>query len=436
MRKMQREILRLAIPNIVTNITVPLLGMVDLAIVGHLPNVSYIGAIAIATMIFNMIYWIFGFLRMGTSGFTAQAFGAGDFREAGRILSRSFTVGISIALLLLIFQRPILSLTMSVVEGSHEMKSIAARYFFVNIWAAPAVLSLYSLKGWFIGMQNSKVPMFIAIAINVVNICMSLIFVFVLDMDIEGVALGTVIAQYTGLAMALWFFFRKYRDISREISLRESLVWRQMVRFFSVNGDIFLRTICLVAVFSFFPIAGSRFGDDTLAINTLLMQFFTIFSYIMDGFAYASEALTGRFIGENSRARLLQSIRGSLAWGVVFTLLFTLVYALFGQNLLYLFTDKREIILMAKDYYLWVLLIPIAGFSAFLFDGIFIGATASREMLYAIAIATGIFFLTYWLLSPTLGNNALWLALILFLFLRGLIQILLLKRGVISKVTE
>ena len=430
---MNREILRLALPNIVTNITVPLLGMVDLMIVGHMPHTSYIGAIAIATMIFNMIYWIFGFLRMGTSGFTAQSYGSGDMEEAGRVLCRSFTVGLAIALILLLLQNPILSLTLSFVEGSEELKAIASRYYFINIWAAPAVLSLYSLKGWFIGMQNSRLPMFIAITINVVNICMSLLFVIVLKMDIEGVALGTLLAQYSGLAMALWFLVGRYSDILRGIDIKGSLVWLQMKRFFSVNADIFLRTICLVAVFSFFPIAGSIFGDDILALNTLLMQFFTIFSYIMDGFAYAGEALSGRFIGERSPIKLRKSIRGIFLWGVILTAVFTLVYATFGHSLLGVFTDKADIILLAKKYYFWVLLIPISGFSAFLFDGIFIGATSSRHMLYAIAVATLVFFATYYSLSTYLGNNSLWLSLLLFLLLRGLLQWAMLKRGVYAK---
>lgn len=427
---MHRQILRLALPNIVTNITVPLLGMVDLAIVGRLGDTKYIGAIAIATMIFSMIYWLFGFLRMGTSGFTAQAYGAGDIKGAADILLRSLLVGLSAALCLIVLQQPIIDLAMSIVSGSEELKAIARRYFFVNIWGAPALLSMYSFKGWFIGMQNSNIPMFIAIVINVVNICLSYIFVFILRLDIEGVALGTVIAQYVGLGMAVWFFIARYHYVVKLINVAQSIVWDEMKRFFRVNFDIFLRTICLIAVFSFFPIAGSRFGDDTLAINTLLMQFFTLFSYIMDGFAYAGEALTGRFIGAADRVSLRRSIRVNFMLGIGLTLIFTLIYSFGGEYLLRILTDKQRIIDLSAQYYLWVLLVPIAGFSAFLWDGIFIGATASRAMLYAIAVATALFFVIYISFVSILGNNALWLALIVFLATRGLGQTLLAKRSV------
>ncbi len=427
---MHRQILRLALPNIVTNITVPLLGMVDLAIVGRLGDTKYIGAIAIATMIFSMIYWLFGFLRMGTSGFTAQAYGAGDIKGAADILLRSLLVGLSAALCLIVLQQPIIDLAMSIVSGSEELKAIARRYFFVNIWGAPALLSMYSFKGWFIGMQNSNIPMLIAIVINVVNICLSYIFVFILRLDIEGVALGTVIAQYVGLGMAVWFFIARYQYVVKLINVAQSIVWDEMKRFFRVNFDIFLRTICLIAVFSFFPIAGSRFGDDTLAINTLLMQFFTLFSYIMDGFAYAGEALTGRFIGAADRVSLRRSIRVNFMLGIGLTLIFTLIYSFGGEYLLRILTDKQRIIDLSAQYYLWVLLVPIAGFSAFLWDGIFIGATASRAMLYAIAVATALFFVIYISFVSILGNNALWLALIVFLAARGLGQTLLAKRSV------
>ncbi len=427
---MHRQILRLALPNIVTNITVPLLGMVDLAIVGRLGDTKYIGAIAIATMIFSMIYWLFGFLRMGTSGFTAQAYGAGDIKGAADILLRSLLVGLSVALCLIVLQQPIIDLAMSIVSGSEELKAIARRYFFVNIWGAPALLSMYSFKGWFIGMQNSNIPMLIAIVINVVNICLSYIFVFILRLDIEGVALGTVIAQYVGLGMAVWFFIARYHYVVKLINVAQSIVWDEMKRFFRVNFDIFLRTICLIAVFSFFPIAGSRFGDDTLAVNTLLMQFFTLFSYIMDGFAYAGEALTGRFIGAADRVSLRRSIRVNFMLGIGLTLIFTLIYSFGGEYLLRILTDKQRIIDLSAQYYLWVLLVPIAGFSAFLWDGIFIGATASRAMLYAIAVATALFFVIYISFVSILGNNALWLALIVFLAARGLGQTLLAKRSV------
>ncbi len=433
---MNRRILNLALPNIITNITVPLLSTVDLAIVGRLGSTQYIGAIALATMVFNTIYWLFGFLRMGTSGFTAQAYGAKDFHKAMQILIRSLTVGLTIASILMIFQRPIIDVAIHIIDGSEEMKSIVRRYYFINIWAAPALLSLYSFKGWFIGMQNSIFPMIIAIGINVANIVLSLVFVYILHLDIEGIALGTLLSQYLGLTIAMVVFIKRYGQLARQVSVLQSIVWAEMRQFFKVNSDIFLRTVCLVAVFSYFPIAGSHFGDNELAINTLLLQFFTLFSYIMDGFAYAGEALTGRFIGAKDSISLKKSIRANFVWGIILTAIFTLIYAFFGNQILSIFTDKEEIITLSAEYYWWVLLVPVSGFSAFLWDGIFIGATASREMFWAIFLATLIFFATYFGLKPYIDNNALWLSLILFLALRGLGQTLLAKKAVFYKLNH
>jgi MATE family multidrug resistance protein len=431
---MHKAILRLAFPNIITNITVPLLGLVDLAIVGHIGDKTYIAAIAIATMIFNIIYWIFGFLRMGTSGFTAQAYGANDMPQAAKILVRSLSVAFFIALLLIVLQIPIFKTIMLLVDGSDQMQSLVFRYFSINIWAAPAILGLYGLKGWFIGMQNAKVPMWIAIFINLLNICLGLFFVFVLKMDIEGVAMGTVLAQYSGLIVGICFFMIKYKSIHKYLNIRESLIFSQMTTFFKVNSDIFFRSICLTTVLAFFPIAGSKISEDTLAINTLLMQFFTIFSYIMDGFAYAGEALTGRFIGAKDNHSLKRCIKLLFVWGIILSLLFVVIYATLGQNLLSFLTDKQEIVVLAKEFYWWVLPVPLVGFAAFLWDGIFVGATASRAMLTTILIATILFFAIYLSLNNIMGNNALWLALIMFLLLRGLAQTFFAKKAIFGRI--
>ena len=300
---MNRRILGLALPNIVTNITVPLLGMVDMAIVGHL-SPAHIGGITIGTSIFNLIYWNFGFLRMGTSGFTAQAYGARRIDESLRILLRAAAIALVIAVLLLLLQWPIAQLSKVIFEGSSEVMHLALTYFFVRIWAAPATLSLYAIKGWFIGIQNSRIPMWIAIALNVVNILCSMLFVLVLHWGIAGVALGTVIAQYSGLVMGLLFLRKQLRSMDldqlvddRRRFLRESLRWSDMKQFFKVNGDIFLRTVCLSMVFTFITAASGRISDQVLAIDALLLQFFTLFSYVMDGFAYAGEALCGKTFG-------------------------------------------------------------------------------------------------------------------------------------------
>lgn len=445
---MNKKILGLAIPNIITNITVPLLGMVDMAIVGHL-SATHIGAITIGTSIFNLIYWNFGFLRMGTSGFTAQAYGARDFEEAVRIFVRAFGLALLIAATLIVLQYPISLLAKAIFNGSSEVIQLALTYFFVRIWAAPATLGLYSIKGWFIGMQNSKLPMWIAIFINVVNILCSLLFVLVLHWDIAGVALGTVIAQYSGLIVGL-FFARKYygRLIRRHIHIRESLRWSEMKAFFKVNSDIFLRTICLAAVFTFVTSASGKISDEVLAIDALLLQFCTLFSYIMDGFAYAGESLVGRYIGAHDQRQLKSSVRWLLVWGIGLTLVFTVVYTLFGENILRIFSDDEAIITGTMHYQFWILAIPICGFSAFLFDGIFIGATASRTMRNAMFIASAAFFAVYYLgryafsdggtvvLSEFTANNILWTAFLIYLTLRGVLLAFRLHPDVYNRALE
>ena len=418
---MNRKILQLAIPSIVSNITVPLLGLVDVAIVGHLGSASYIGAIAVGGMLFNMIYWIFGFLRMGTSGMTAQAYGKRDLTEVVRTLLRAVGVGLLISLGLWILQSPILRGAFVLIDATEEVKRWASLYFNICIWGAPAVLGLYGFAGWFIGMQNSRFPMFIAITQNIVNIVASLCFVFVLGMKVEGVALGTLIAQYAGLFMAFALWLKYYGRLKAYINW-DGLWGGAMRRFFSVNSDIFFRTLCLVAVTTFFTSTGARQGDVILAVNTLLMQLFTLFSYIMDGFAYAGEALAGRFIGAKNDVGLRKYIRLLFLWGIGLSLSFTILYAFLGKDFLGLLTNDTSVIESSGDYFYWVLAIPLCGFSAFLWDGIFIGATATRQMLYSMLVASATFFIMYYLFYRSMGNHALWMAFLGYLSLRGGMQ--------------
>ena len=447
---MNKRILSLALPNIITNITVPLLGMVDMAIVGRL-SASHIGAIAIGTQIFNLIYWNFGFLRMGTSGFTAQAYGAHNFDEAVRIFVRAIAIAIAVAFTLILLQWPISRLSLLIFKGGHEVIQLALTYFFVRIWAAPATLGLYAIKGWFIGMQNSRLPMWIAIFLNCVNIVCSLLFVLVFHWDIKGVALGTVIAQYSGFAIGLFFLVREMRRIKPHTTiqlkiiplLKASLHWSQLKLFFKVNGDIFLRTVCLSAVFTFITAASSHISAEVLAIDALLMQFFTLFSYIMDGFAYAGESLVGRYIGARDSRSLHFSVKLLLRWGLGLTLLFTALYAIGGEWFLRIFSDKPDIIQGTLHYLFWTLIIPVCGFSAFLFDGIFVGATASRTMRNSMFVASATFFAVYYLgkhflpahlADPFVWNNILWTAFMAFLALRGLLQALYLNKSVYSQI--
>ena len=417
-----REILQIALPSIVSNITVPLLGLIDAAIVGHLGAASYIGAIAVGGMLFNTIYWIFGFLRMGTSGMTSQAYGQKDEAETMRILARSMGVGMLIALALIILQYPIERIAFTLMKATPEVERLASLYFRICIWGAPAVLGLYSISGWCIGMQNSRFPMYVAITQNIVNILASLVLVYGFGMKIEGVAIGTLVAQYAGLLMALWLWTSHFKRLLPYIQLQTLLAKGAIRRFFQVNRDIFFRTLCLVAVTMYFTSAGAAQGEVILAVNTLLMHFFTFFSYIMDGFAYAGEALVGKHLGANNRPALRQMVHQLFVWGIVLSLVFTLVYGIGGKVFLGLITNEQSVITASSAYFYWVLVIPLAGFAAFLYDGIFIGATATRWMLYAMSIATIAFFLIYYGFRGAMGNHALWLAFITYLALRGIVQ--------------
>ena len=417
-----REILQIALPSIVSNITVPLLGLIDVTIVGHLGAASYIGAIAVGGMLFNIIYWIFGFLRMGTGGMTSQAYGRKDAPEMMRLLTRSTGVGLLIALALLVLQYPIERIAFIFIDSTPEVERLASTYFRICIWGAPAVLGLYSFSGWFIGMQNSRYPMFIAITQNIVNILVSLALVYGFEMKIEGVAIGTLVAQYAGFFMAVSLWLHRYKAIRCHAEWRSLMDKQAMYRFFQVNRDIFLRTLCLVAVTVFFTSAGAAQGEVVLAVNTLLMQLFTLFSYIMDGFAYAGEALAGKHIGANNRIGLQQMVRQLFVWGIGLSLAFTLMYGIGGEGFLKLLTNEETVITASSTYFYWVLAIPLAGFAAFLYDGIFIGATATHLMLRAMAVASAAFFLIYFGCKEAMGNHALWLAFISYLALRGIMQ--------------
>lgn len=437
MRYRDRQILQIALPSIVSNITVPLLGLVDVTIVGHLGSPAYIGAIAVGGMLFNIICWIFSFLRMGTSGMTSQAYGRRDLPEVARLLVRSTGIGLAVGVGFIVFQIPVRHIAFLLVHPTEEVRELTALYFHICIWGVPAMLGLYGLSGWFIGMQNSRIPMLIAITQNVVNIVASLCLVFLCGMKVDGVAAGTLIAQYAGLLMGVLLWWKYYGRLKKYLGhdRKDGVgIWERsaMVRFFTVNRDIFLRTLCLVSVTLFFTSAGASQGEIILAVNTLMMQFFMLFSFIMDGFAYAGEALSGRFIGARNRDAFMDTLRRLFVWGALMTVLFTLIYSLGGTAIIGLLTNEPDVIAASGAYFYWVLLIPIAGITAFIWDSIFIGATATRGMLLSMAVAAACFFTLYYSLRPLLANHALWIAFLTYLFMRGAVQTGL-ARGVIRK---
>lgn len=416
------QILRLALPAIVTNITVPLLGLVDTSITGHLGKTAFIGAVSVGATLFNMIYWNFGFLRMGTSGRTAQAYGAKDNGACINTLLRALSFALVFTLLIWLLQIPVLHYAFRWMETTADVEMYARQYFSICIWGAPAILGMYCLKGWFIGMQNTKYPMFIAISINVVNILASLFLVYVMHLQVEGVACGTLISQYVGLLLALYLWHHSYGHLWKFRDNEKIFDRNELRSFFSLNGSIFLRTLCLNAVMAFFTFAGAHQGDVLLAVNVLLMQLFNIVSYFTDGFAYAGEALVGKFVGAKDKASMHLSIRLIFYWGGGLIVMFTLIYWVGAHPFLSLLTSDETVLRASSEFYPWVLLVPVMGCAAFLWDGIMVGATAIKPMVWATFLGCVAFFVLYVSLHVRLGNHALWLAFVSYLFIRGLVQ--------------
>ena len=420
MNQRDRQILQIALPSIVSNITVPLLGMIDVAIVGHMGSPVYIGAVAVGSMIFNLVYWLFGFLRMGSSGLTAQALGRRDLTEVTRLLVRSVSIALGIALLLIILQVPLKWLMFWLIGPTPDVAPFASAYFDIVIWGAPASLALFSLMGWYIGMQNTRFPMLISIMQNVVNILASLTLVYGFGMKIEGVAFGTIIAQYAGLLMAVGLLASNYSRLFQYF--RKDRLFRKMGAFFAINRDIFLRTLCLVAVNLFFTAAGARQGAVILSVNTVLIQLYLFFSYFMDGFAYAGEALGGKAYGAHNVTTFRETLQRLWMWMLIVTSAYTLLYIVGGPWIVALLTDEAQVLEVSHEYLWWAWLIPAAGCVAFIWDGIFIGITATRGMLVSSFLSALTFFAVYLMTEGVLGNHGLWLAQIVYLAMRGILQ--------------
>jgi len=430
---MNRSILKLAIPNIISNITIPLLGLVDMMLMGHLSSPIYIGAIALGGTIFSVMYSFFSFLRAGTTGFTAQSYGAKDYAETSYSLYRSICIAILAFLLILCLQKPIARLSIILLDGSNDVENLAITYFFVRIWAAPANMLLYCLNGWFIGMQNTKIPMAIAIIINVLNIAFSILFVIVLKQNVVGVALGTVIAQYCGLITGIIFIITKYKKYLIRIDILILLNINKLKRFFKVNTDLMIRSILLVFTIAFFTNQSAKLGDNILSINMILLQFFYIFSYFTDGFAYAGEALVGKFVGARDEKSLRSVVMHLFKWGAYICVPFAILYALFPTPFVKMISNQPVIIEQIQPYYIYMVLIPLITFAAFLWDGIYIGATASKAIRNTMIISSILVFLPMWyFLMPLYGNHGLWIAFLGFMLARGISMTFFAKKNVLQ----
>lgn len=422
----RREILALSIPAIVSNLTTPLLGLVDVAVTGHLGSAVYIAAIAVGGSMFNMLYWLFNFLRMGSSGITAQAYGAGETDKCNIVLFRASLIGITIGLLMILLSRPLCDVILAFMDADGATEKLARQYFGICIWGAPAVMLSYSFAGWFIGMQDSRSAMWTAIATNVVNIAVSLYLVLGQGWKIEGVATGTTTAQWAGALLGVVIIIRKYHPSPQP--LHSILDTAGLSRFFRLNADIFLRTCCLVTVTLWFTHAGALQGPDILAANAILLQLFMLFSFFMDGFAYAGEALAGKYAGAQRSDSLRSLVRDLMNTGLICAIIFSATYILAGEWFVGVIADNRTVVSTACEYIGWAAVIPLCGYGAFVWDGIFVGLTATRAMLLSMAVAVAVFFILYFSFTPKFGNNALWLSFNTYLSVRAGMEWLLWKR--------
>ena len=413
------QILRLAIPSILANITIPLVGLVDTAIVGHIANATAIGGIAIGTMLFDLLYWNFGFLRVGTSGMTAQAFGRKDRVECARLFSQSMGIALIGAALIWLIQWLFVNLVLTLVPCSQEVSDFAREYFFIRIWAAPATLSLMAFKGWFIGMQDTVSPMITDIVVNVVNMVVSYLLAIYTPMGALGVALGTVIAQFTGLSVALIILLIKYRHLWKGLSpIRLAFDGSGMKRLLSLNGNLFIRSLCFMVVYVGFTSLASKYGDVELAVSTIMMKLFMLFSYFVDGFAYAGEALVGKYIGLNQdsgvrsheKSDISRVVRLLFAWSLGVGVLFTLIFAIWSGAFYQAMTSDVIVLNRMADYTAWLIAMPIVSTLAFMWDGVYAGATAGKQIRNAMIYAAVSFVISYLATYYWLGIQGLYIA--------------------------
>ena len=415
-----RDVWRIAAPMILSNVSVPLLGLVDTGVVGHLDSEVYIGAVAIGATIFSFLYMGMNFLRMGTTGIAAQRYGAEDYDGLRVSLGQATIVAVLIAATVIILQRPVGQLAMYLLGAQGELEANSLEYFSIRIWSAPGTLANFVMIGWFIGLQNARVPLFIFLTINLTNIALDLLFVVVLGMRVDGVALASVIAEYSGLAVALFFAARELRRHTGHWPVAKFVQVREYAAFFAINANLFIRTMALMFTIAFLTAQSTRMGGLILAANAILQQFQNLTAFGLDGFAHAAEALVGKAIGQRRRDALETSVKLCLKWSLIFAVAFSVFYFAAGPLLINVVTDLPDVRETTMRYLPWMIVSPLVSVWSFLYDGVYVGATRAREMRNIMVFSAIFVFLPAWYLLQALGNDGLWLAFMLFLASRGI----------------
>jgi MATE family multidrug resistance protein len=405
-----RTVLSIAVPVMLSNVSTPLIGVVDTTVVGQIPDPAYIGAVAVGALIFSFVFWGFGFLRMGTTGLTAQALGAKDIDEVAANLGRALLIALAIGLVLIVLQWPIRGIAFYLLGGSAQVEELASQYFDIRIWAAPATLANYALLGWLIGLGRTDVGLVLQLVLNMTNIVLDALFVLGFGWDVRGVALGTLIAECVAAVVGLVFAWRLMRSLGGAISVSSLLMPERLRRTIIVNGDIMLRSLALIMVFVWFVAHGARQGDVILAANAVLTQFISVGAFFLDGLAFAAEALVGRALGARHRAGLLAAVKITTVWAAATAVAIALLTALVGAAVIDFMTVDPAARAAARIYLPWVMLTPVLGVWAFQLDGVFIGATHTAQMRNAMIMTVVVYLIAWWLLRP-FGNHGLWAAL-------------------------
>jgi len=414
-----RGVLAIALPIMLSNVTEPIVGVVNSAVIGQLPDAYYIGAITVGALIFNFIYWGFGFLRIGTGGLSAQATGRGDADELVAVLMRALIIAAVAGVTLILLSPLIGRLTFSLIEGSPEVESHAATYFYIRVFSAPFALTNFCLIGWFVGQGRARTTFVIQLYLNLLNGVLSLIFVLWLGMTSEGVALAVLIAEVTAALLGLYIAFRRLREMGARFERYRVFDRAKLIRTFAINRDIMIRTICLVMVFSWFTARGAKASDVIVSANAILMHFFDVGAFLVDGFAFATEALVGQSIGAHDRQRFATAVRLTWIWAfVVGFLVFAVIY-LGGPWFIDTMAVNPDVRETARHYLLWAALTPLIGVACFQYDGIFTGATQTADMRNMMLLSMITFFIVWWPLEQYYGNHGLWASMIVFFAARG-----------------